>query len=416
MKAFDTPREILDSTRMVDRFLEYVRIDTQSNEKNESCPSTENQRVLAERLAGELKDLGLKDAAVDENGYCTATLEGNRAGVLGLCAHLDTAPAFSGKDVKPRLHENYGGGPIRLENEVVIDPEENPELSQCVGDTVITADGTTLLGADDKAGIACIMAAMEILGKNPDIPRPTLRICFSPDEEIGRGGDKFPLEAFGASVAFTLDGGFPGEVNVETFSADKAIVTFTGVSVHPGYAKGKLVNALVYMGKFLARLPHLESPEATEGRDGFFMVTEAGGDASKCTANLILRAFDEETLKKRGERVKVMAEALMAEAPDLKVEVEIKEQYRNMFDTLSKQPEILEKLEKAARLAGVDPDLKPIRGGTDGSRLTAMGMPTPNVFTGGVNFHGPTEWISTRAMALSACTILNLCQVFAGEG
>jgi len=413
MKAFTNPQEILDSTGTVARFLEYIRIDTQSDEKNEDCPSTENQRVLADRLAGELKQLGLTDAVVDENSYCTATLKGNQEGVLGFCAHLDTAPAFSGKDVKARLHENYDGGPITLENDVVIHPSDSPELTACVGDTIITSDGTTLLGADDKAGIANIMGALEVLVKNPDIPHPTLRICFSPDEEIGRGGNKFPLEAFGAPVAFTMDGGFPGEINVETFSADKGIVTFKGVSVHPGYGKGKLVNALTYMGKFLSRLPHLESPEATDGRDGFFMPTDLSGDAARCTVNLILRAFDVDTLKERGERLRTMAEALVAEAPALTVEVEIQEQYRNMHDILAKQPEIREKLTEAVEMAGVKPDLKPIRGGTDGSRLTAMGMPTPNVFTGGVNFHGPTEWISTRCMGLSVCTILNLCQVFA---
>ena len=412
MKPFNDPREILEKTNIVDRFLEYVRIDTQSDENNENCPSTESQRVLAEKLAGELRELGLEDAAVDENGYCLATLKGNAGGVLGLCAHLDTAPAFSGKDIKPRIHENYNGKAIKLENGVVIDPAESPQLLECIGDTVITADGTTLLGADDKAGIAAVMGALEILTKNPDIERPTLRICFNPDEEVGRGADKFPLKAFGTPVAFTMDGGFTGEINMETFSADKGIVTFKGVSVHPGYAKGKLVNALTCVGRFLARLPRLESPEATEGRDGFFMPTDMSGDAAQCTVNLILRAFDVETLKKRGERLKTMAEAMTAEDPTLTVKVEMKEQYRNMYDVLSKRPDIVEKLQEAVKAAGIEPNLEPIRGGTDGSRLTAMGMPTPNVFAGGVNFHGPTEWVSTKAMGYSVCTILNLAQLF----
>ncbi len=411
MKAFNNPQEILDSSTFVDRFLEYVKMDTQSDEKSETCPSTEKQRALVDRLAGELKELGLDDAAVDENGYCTATLKGDRDGVVGLCAHVDTAPAFSGTNVKPRLHKNYDGKPIKLDDDVVIDPKDSPELLECLGDTIITADGTTLLGADDKAGIAAIMGALEIITKNPDISRPTLRICFNPDEEVGRGANKFPLDDFGAPLAFTMDGGFTGEINVETFSADKGIVTFKGVSVHPGYAKGKLVNALTCMGKFLARLPRLESPEATDGRDGFFMPTDMSGDAAQSTVNLILRAFDVETLEKRGERLKEMANAMTAEEPGLTVEVEIQKQYRNMYDELSKHPEIEAKLKEAVTMAGVEPKLAPIRGGTDGSRLTAMGLPTPNVFAGGVNFHGPTEWVSTKAMALSVCTILNLVQI-----
>jgi len=413
MQSFKDPNEILNSTSAVDRFLRYAKIHTQSDEKNEACPSTECQRDLANLLAAELKELGLEDAAVDENGYCIATLPGNAGGTVGLCAHLDTAPAFSGENVNPQIHENYDGGPIKLKEGVVIDPEESPQLKECVGHTIITADGTTLLGADDKAGIAGIMGAIEMLNKNPDVKRPTLRICFNPDEEVGRGANKFPMDTFGAPVAFTMDGGFTGEVNMETFSADKGIVKFKGVSVHPGYAKGKLVNALTYMGKLLARLPHLESPEGTDGRDGFFMPTDLSGDASECTLNLILRAFDVETLKERGERLKAMGAALMAEEPNLTVEVEIQEQYRNMYDVLAKHPDIVEKLEEAVKMAGVAPLLEPIRGGTDGSRLTAMGMPTPNVFAGGVNFHGPTEWISTTAFGYSICTILNLVQLFA---
>ena len=413
MKAFNNPEEILKNTSFVDRFLEYVKIETQSDEKNEACPSTETQRVLADRLAGELKELGLEDASVDEHAYCIATLEGNADGVIGLCAHMDTAPAYSGTDVKPQLHRNYDGKPIKRKDNVTICPKESPQLEKCIGDTIITSDGTTLLGADDKAGIAAIMGALEILTKDPDITRPTLKICFNPDEEVGRGANKFPMERFGAPVAFTLDGGFTGEINMETFSANKGIVTFKGVSVHPGYAKGKLVNALTCMGKFLARLPRLESPEATEGRDGFFMPTDMSGDAAQGTLNLILRAFDVETLEKRGERLKEIAKAMEAEEPGLKVEVEIQKQYRNMYDVLSKQPEIIKKLEEAVAACGVEPHIEPIRGGTDGSRLTAMGMPTPNVFAGGVNFHGPTEWISTKAMATAVCTILNLVQLFA---
>lgn len=414
MRKFNNPSEILQKTKIMDRFLGYVRFDTQSDEESTTCPSTPGQLELGRHLVEELHALGIGNASMDRNGYVLAELEGNAKGTIGLCAHMDTAPAFKADGVKPQVHKNYRGGPIKLKNNVVIDPSENPELEQCKGDTIITSDGTTLLGADDKAGIAAIMATLEILKKNPRIKRPTVRVCFNPDEEVGRGANKFPLKKFNAPVAFTLDGGFPGEVNVETFSADKGIVTFTGVSIHPGYAKGKMVNALTYMGKFLARLPMAETPECTEGREGFYHPTDVSGDAAQCKANLIIRDFDVKVLKARGKRLREMGRALMAEEPKLTVKVEIKEQYRNMYDEISKHPRIVKNLLKAVELAGVTPEIHPIRGGTDGSRLTAMGMPTPNLFAGGVNFHGPREWVSTRAMALAACATLNLVQIFAG--
>jgi tripeptide aminopeptidase len=238
-------------------------------------------------------------------------------------------------------------------------------------------------------------------------------VCFNPDEEIGRGSLKFPLERFGAPVAFTIDGGFLGELNVETFSADRAMVIFQGVAVHPGTAKDTMVNALTYMGKFLARLPMAESPECTEKRQGFFHPTDAAGNAAKCQVDVILRDFDAEPLRRRGDRIRRMAESLVAEEPRLEVSVEIVEQYRNMHDALSRRPEISERLRKATEAAGVEPRFEPVRGGTDGSQLTARGMPTPNIFSGGVNFHGPREWVSTRVMALSTCVILNLVQLHA---
>jgi tripeptide aminopeptidase len=412
MRAFKDPDEILEKTKILDRFLDYVKIDTQSNEENKECPSTAKQLDLGKRLVEELKSLGMDNISIDENGYVTAELKGKSKGILGLCAHMDTAPAFSGTNVNPTLHENYDGSPINLKNGVVIDPKDSPELKECIGDTIITADGTTLLGADDKAGIAAIMGALETIKANPDLIFPTIRICFNPDEEVGRGANKFPLKDFGAPVAFTIDGGFPGEMNMETFSANKGIVTFKGVSVHPGYAKNKMVNALTYMGKFLARLPMAETPECTEERDGFFHPTDISGDAAECKVNLIIRDFTVKILEERCERLKEMANALMAEEPKLKVEVEIQEQYRNMYDELSKHPEIVENLKKAIEAAGIKPKIEPIRGGTDGSRLTAMGMPTPNIFAGGVNFHGPQEWIAKRSLALSTCAILNLVQIY----
>ena len=260
------------------------------------------------------------------------------------------------------------------------------------------------------------MGALEILVQEPEIPRPTLRVCFNPDEEIGRGADRFPMERFDCPVAFTIDGSFTGEINVETFSADKAVLTFTGVSVHPGTARGKMVNALTWMGKLLDRLPMGEAPECTDGRDGFYHPVVASGDAAACKLQLILRDFDTDALEERGRRLERMCAGLMAEEPRLDVKVEITKQYRNMYDVLSGYPEVAARLEEAVRAAGIAPRLEPIRGGTDGSRLTELGMPTPNIFAGGVDFHGPSEWISTRVLAQSACTILNLVQLFAEGG
>lgn len=420
MRAFDDPSAVLSRSRVVERFLDYVRFDTQSDETSESCPSTAKQLELGKRLVDELKELGLAGVAeaevtMDENGYVLAELPGTAPGRIGLCAHIDTAPAFNGTGVSPQRVEDYDGGVIDIGHGVVLDPADTPELAECVGDTIITTDGRTLLGADDKSGIAAIVAALEILKQEPDIRRPTVRVCFNPDEEIGRGADHFPLDRFDCPVAFTVDGSFSGEVNVETFSADKAVVTFTGVAVHPGTARGKMVNALTWMGKLLDRLPMAEAPETTAGREGFYHPVHASGDAASCTLQLIIRDFDTAVLEERGRRLEAMCAGLMAEEPRLEVEVEITKQYRNMHDVLSRHPEITARLQEAVRAAGMEPRLEPIRGGTDGSRLTELGMPTPNVFAGGVNFHGPSEWISTRVLAQSVCTILNLVQLFAEE-
>jgi len=418
MHAFDDPSVVLSRTRMVERFLDYVRFDTQSDETSDTCPSTAKQLELGRRLVDELKALGLKgvgerEVTMDANGYVLAELPGTAPGRVGLCAHMDTAPAFTGTGVSPQTVQAYDGGTIDVGHGVVLDPADTPELKDCVGDTIVTTDGTTLLGADDKSGIAAIMGALEILLQQPKITRPTIRVCFNPDEEIGRGADRFPMKRFDCPVAFTIDGSFTGEINVETFSADKAVVTFTGVSVHPGTARGKMVNALTWMGKLLDRLPMGEAPECTDGRQGFYHPVTASGDAASCKLQLILRDFDTKALEERGRRLERMCAGLMAEAPHLDVKVEITKQYRNMYDVLRRHPAVAEKLDAAVRAAGIVPRLEPIRGGTDGSRLTELGMPTPNIFAGGVNFHGPSEWISTRVLAQSACTILNLVQLFA---
>ena len=416
MDFYSNAQEMLANTSLVERFLEYVRIDTTSDEHSDSSPSTERQFVLAELLVEQLRATGLSDAAVDENCYVTATLPGNVAGkeAVGLIAHLDTSPAAPGLNVNPVVHENYDGSPIELADDVVISIDENPELGECIGDTIITADGTTLLGADDKAGIAIIMAALEFYQKNPGVPHPTIRVAFTPDEEIGRGTAKFPIDTFGADVAFTLDGSFDGEVNIETFNADSAYVTITGVATHPGTAKGKLVNALRHMAVFLSRLPAELSPENTEGREGFIHPYELNGDASSCRCHLILRDFHRDALAALGERLEAIADSVRREEPRLKVEVEITPSYPNMYEYLKDRPEITERLLEAVRRAGIEPDLAPVRGGTDGSKLTQMGLPCPNIFAGGVNFHGQTEWVSTRSMGLSLCTVINLMTLYAG--
>lgn len=418
LRAFADPSEVLERTRVVERFLRYVRVDTQSDEEATGCPTTPGQLELGRQLVAELRGLGLRgvgeaEPSMDENGYVLAELPGTAPGRVGLCAHIDTAPQFTGSGVRPRTVERYDGGVVDVGHGIVLDPEESPELRDCVGDTLITTDGSTLLGADDKAGIASIMGALEILLAEPGLAHPTVRVCFNPDEEIGRGADHFPLERFDCPVAYTVDGSFTGEINVETFSADKAVVTLTGVSVHPGTAKGKMVNALTWAGKLLSRLPMAEAPECTEGREGFFHPVSVSGDSASCRVHLILRDFDTEVLLERGRRLRAMCEGLQVEAPGLLVEVEIREQYRNMYDVLRQHPEIARRLERAVEAAGIEPRLEPIRGGTDGSRLTALGMPTPNVFAGGVDFHGPGEWISTRVLAQSVCTVVNLVQLSA---
>lgn len=417
MNHIDNPKQILRETALVDRFLDLVKYDTRSNEDADSCPSTEGQLVALQGIRQYLEDLGIDDAEIDENGYLFATLKGNchAKTTIGLLAHVDTSPDFSGTDVKPVLHENYDGSVLQVNNAIEISPQQSPNLMKCIGDTIITADGTTLLGADDKAGIAEILASVEFLAANPEIPRPNIRLGFTPDEEIGRGSDKFDIKAFGADCAYTLDGGFSGEINGETFSADSATVHFTGVAVHPGYAKGKLVNALRYAAKFIEKLPRDEAPETTEGREGFFHPTRVQGNANDATVSLLLRDFDTNILKKRSRLLEGIREELIAEEPNLKVDIEISESYRNMVYWLDDNPKMMELLVQAVKLAGIEPQVEAIRGGTDGSGLTAKGLPTPNIFAGGVNFHGPREWVSTRVMAQSVCTIVNLVQLWAED-
>ncbi len=411
-RAFNDAAPILTDTALVEDFLALARMETTADEGSDSWPSTPGQLVALEWLEERLKAIGLADAERDENGYLFATLPGNvpDAPTVGLLAHVDTAPDFSGKNVNPIFHDPYRGGSIELPNGVLITSRQSPEILDCVGDTIITSDGSTLLGADDKAGAAEILAALTVLVANPDLPRPTIRVGFTPDEEVGRGAERFDVARFGADAAYTVDGGFAGEVNAETFCADAAKITFTGVAVHPGYAKGKLINALRSLGRLLDRLPADESPEATDGREGFIHPTNISGNASEATLKLIIRDFDEKELKMRGHRLRRLVEAIEEEEPRLKTHVEITETYRNMSIWLAKRPDVADRLVQAVHDAGIEPVLKPIRGGTDGSGLTAKGLPTPNIFSGAMQIHGPREWVSTRVMAQAVCTLLNLVQ------
>ncbi len=416
-RFFSDPQAILDQTSMVHRFTEYVKINTMSDEHQETTPSTKNQFLLAKKLVEELRSLGLDDARVDENCFVTATVPGNSPGrqTVGLLAHLDTSSSAPSENVTPVFHKDYDGKPIQLKNRAVIAPDDNPFLSRCTGDTIVTSDGTTLLGADDKAGIAEIMSVVEYYQLHPQTPHPTIRVGFTPDEEIGRSTQYFSTEAFGADVAFTLDGAFDGEINLETFNAHSAFVTVGGVSTHPGTAKGRMVNALRFMSTFIERLPEQSRPETTEEREGFIHPYEINGDATRCKCHLILRDFDKKKLRALGSVLTATATALVKEEPRISIDVDITPSYPNMYPYLEKHPEIEARLREAVRRAGVEPVIRPIRGGTDGAALTNIGLPCPNIFCGGMNFHSTNEWISTRSMGLAVCTVLNLMLLYTGK-
>jgi tripeptide aminopeptidase len=392
----------------LDRFLRYARIDTQSAEDVAQVPSTRKQLDLARLLVAELKALGVTRATLDAHGYVMATIPSNlgpghpaRGQVtrVGLIAHLDTSPSASGAGVKPRVF-TYRGGDIRLpgSREVVIRARDNPELKRQVGKRIVTADGTTLLGADDKAGIAAIMTLAALLTGPEAPPHGDVQIAFTPDEEVGRGTAFFDLGRFGADVAYTFDGGTTGELNKETFSADGATITVHGRNIHPGEAKGVMVNALRGLADVIVRLPRDLSPERTEGHEGFIHPHGASGEEARASVRLLLRDFDEGGLKRQRRLLEGILKEVRPLHPGARFELEVKPSYRNMRDRLAKVPEVVDALEEATRRAGLKPRWVPIRGGTDGSRLSAMGLPTPNVFAGGHNFHGPTEWLAVEGL------------------
>jgi tripeptide aminopeptidase len=409
------------AAELEDRFLRYVRIDTQSDETSTSSPSTEIQLDLLELLADELRAIGAEDVRVTNYGVTLATIPATTttpAPTIALLAHVDTAPAFNATGVRPIVHRRYDGGPIVLPDDpsIVLTPEKFPYLRAKTGDDIVTASGTTLLGADDKAGVAIVMTAAHWLLRNSSVPHGTIRIAFTPDEEIGRGVHRDLPADLKAEFAYTLDGAALGEIVYETFSADRADVKIKGVSIHPGQAKGKLVNALHIAAKLIDTLPHVTlTPETTEDREGFLHVYQMNGTAAAATLSIILRDFERDGLTERGELLKQVCAVLQATEPRAQVSCTITPQYRNMRYWLENDMRPVELAREACRRLGIDPFSPPIRGGTDGSRLTELGIPTPNLFTGMQNIHGPHEWVSLQDMARATDMCITLAQLWASS-
>ncbi len=402
----------------VERFLKYVKIDTQSNEDSTTFPSDPKQLNLSKILVEELKEIGLQDAEMDEYGYVIATVPSNTnkdVPVIGFIAHVDTSPAVTGANVNPVIHRNYQGGDIVLPQDPtkVIDSAENPELKEMIGFDIITTDGTTLLGADDKAGIAEIIDAMNYLIQHPEIKHGKIRICFTPDEEVGRGTEKFDVQKFGAKYAYTIDGSTRGEVETETFSADSVVIKFNGKNVHPGYAKNKLINSAKIASRFLEMLPKDSlSPETTEKRDGYVHPTQINGNETQTVIKFIIRDFDADKLKEYESLLKELCEKAAAQFPGSSYDFEATEQYRNMKYVLDQHPHVEAFAVEALNRLGIKPINSAIRGGTDGSRLSYKGLPTPNLFAGGHNFHAFTEYIAVQDMEAAVKMIVTLANVW----
>ena len=403
---------------LLDRFCRYVRIDTQANESAGTYPSSPGQLELGRMLAAELRSMGACNVDVDQFGIIMATIPATRdrqAPAIAWIAHLDTSPETSAKSVKPIIHRNYQGGDIVLpgDSSKVIRVADNPELAKMHGHTLVTTDGTTLLGADDKAGIAVIMEAAAHLLSNADIPHGPIRICFTCDEEIGHGVDHVDLEKLGAKVGYTLDGQGQGEIDNETFSADLAVVTIKGVNIHPAIAKGAMVNAIRLAGAFLERLPWLTmAPETTAEREGFLHPYRIEGGVAEATLRILLRDFETARLEEKAELLCNIAGLLNAEHPRAKIDVEITKQYRNMAEGLAREPRAVEFAENAMRRVGLEPKRTSVRGGTDGSRLTELGLPTPNLSCGEHNLHSPLEWTSLEEMATAVKVLIELARVW----
>ncbi|VYT90124.1 peptidase T [Clostridium tertium] len=397
--------------KVEERFLEYVKMNTKSDETTRVTPSTKGQLVLAEKLYNELKELGLKDARISEYGYVYATLEKNcnkDIPTIGFIAHMDTAPDYSGENVKPQIVENYDGGDIKLNDSVVLSPKFSPELKQYVGQRLITTDGTTLLGADDKAGLAEIMTAVEYLINHPEIEHGDIKVGFTPDEEIGEGADHFDVQGFGADFAYTMDGGRIGELEFENFNAAGLKVKIKGVNVHPGYAKDKMLNSIMVANEFINSLPLNEVPEKTEKYEGFYHLTDIEATVENTTLSYIIRDFFTDTFEARKNKIREIEKELNEKYGAGTVVAEIKDQYNNMKEKIEPLMHIVENAKEAMIEANITPNIRPIRGGTDGARLSFMGLPTPNIFAGGENFHGKYEYVPVESLEKAVEVIVNI--------
>jgi len=402
---------------IIKRFTTYVQVDTQSNEESSTCPSTEGQLKLAQMLVQELKDIGMQDVTIDDNGYVFATLPSNTeksVPTIGFLAHLDTATDFTGKNVKPQIIDYYDGNDIVLNKElgVVLSKEDFPSLLNYKGHTLITTDGTTLLGADNKAGIAEIMTAMNYLIQHPEIKHGTIRVGFTPDEEIGRGPHKFNVESFNATYAYTVDGGPLGELQYESFNAAYARLTFKGTNIHPGTAKGKMVNSAKIAMEFHNSLPKEQAPEYTDGYEGFYHLISFQGDVENTKLYYIIRDFDRQSFEAKKEKLRDVAAQLQQKYGTHAVELAMGDQYYNMRENIEPVKEIVDIAYEAMKNLNIEPVITPVRGGTDGSQLSFMGLPTPNIFTGGENFHGKYEYISVDNMIKATNVIIEIAKLF----
>ncbi|MBQ0103344.1 MAG: peptidase T [Prevotellaceae bacterium] len=400
---------------LVERFLKYVSFDTQSSEEADKCPSTDKQMVFANYLRDELTSEGLEDIFLDEHGYLYATLlasEGCEAlPVIGFIAHMDTSPDCSGKDIKARIVRNYDGGDIVLSEGIVSSPKKFPELLNHIGEDLIVTDGHTLLGADDKAGIAEIVQAVVYLKEHPEIKHGKIRIAFNPDEEIGMGAHLFDVERFGCEWAYTMDGGEVGELEFENFNAASAKVQINGCSVHPGYAKGKMINAGRVATELVQMMPREETPEQTEGYEGFYHLTGIQGGCEGATVSFIIRDHDRQKFEARKQRMTEVVAAINAKYGEGVAVLDLKDQYYNMREQVEPVMHIIDLVKKAMEMAGVKPEVKPIRGGTDGAQLSFKGLPCPNIFAGGINFHGPYEFCPVQSMEKAMMTVVNICKL-----
>ena len=403
-----------------DRFLKYVQIDTQSDPESQTTPSTEKQWNLARLLAKELEEIGLEDVSIDENAYIMATLPSNVAHevpTIGFISHFDTSPDYSGTEVKPIIHENYQGQDLLLceKDNIVLSPSYFEDMLLYKGQTLITTDGSTLLGADDKAGIAEIVTAMEHLVQHPEIKHGKIRVAFTPDEEIGRGAHKFDVDKFGADWAYTMDGSQVGELEYENFNAAGATVKIHGKIVHPGYAKGKMINSMLIAAEFIEMLPNKEIPQETEGYEGFFHLQQMKGEVEQTRLDYIIRDHDMELFEKRKKQMMRVAEDLNAKHGEKTIEIEIKDQYFNMREKVEPVMHIVNVAREAMTELGIEPIVKPIRGGTDGSQLSYMGLPCPNIFAGGHNFHGRYEYVPLESMIKATEVIVKIAEKVASN-